>query len=243
MTRSARFWFSLIILSCSSAMPAFARDEGFRSTFFTIDKNRWYISNGWSNGEHQSCEWRADAFSIEDNKLVMTVSDQGGKVRPIGCPEMHTKTPTLYGRYEARMRTAAGSGLNTAFFTYTGKSYGAPAHDEIDFEFLGKAPTKVEVNYFANDQVVRGKIVDLGFDATKDFHDYGFDWSATGITWYVDGAVVYKTPKGAPVPRIPSYLFLSLWSGAAMEDSWMGPFTYTNPVTAEVAWTRFTPHD
>ena len=219
-----------------------AQDQAFESRFSALDQSVWYVSNGWTNGPHQSCEWRSDAFSIQDSKLLMTVSDRGGKVRPIGCPEMHTKAHLKYGLYETRMKTASGIGLNTAFFTYIGKTDGAPAHDEIDFEFLGKDPTKVEINHTAYDRIVVGKIVDLGFDSSKDFHVYGFDWAADGIKWFVDGVKVYETPKNVPIPNIPSYLFLSLWSGAEPEDSWMGHFSYFKPLTAEVDWVRFTPH-
>ena len=120
---------------------------------------------------------------------------------------------------------------------------GVAQWDEIDFEFLGKAPNKVEINHTAAGQKVRGKIVDLGFDSSKDFHDYAIDWSKTGIKWFVDGIKVYETPPGTPLPKNPPYFFLTLWTGSKIEDSWMGPFVYKEPVTAEVAWAKYTPHE
>lgn len=240
--RKPPFLVLMACLLCAASAHAEAA-KGFRSTFFSIDKDRWTLSDGWANGDHQSCEWRADALSIRDNKLLLTLSDKGGKVRPVGCPEIRTKARLGHGLYEARMRPAAGSGLNTAFFTYIGPPNGVPEHDEIDFEFLGKAPRRVEISHHVNGKIFRGKIVDLGFDASEDFHDYAFDWSATRLAWFVDGVKVYETPPGIPIPRHPGFLFFSLWSGSPVEDSWMGPFAYTKPVTAEVAWARFTPHD
>jgi beta-glucanase (GH16 family) len=140
------------------------------------------------------------------------------------------------------IRTAEGSGLNTAFFTYVGPPHGVPEWDEIDFEFLGKAPNRVEANYVVNGKIIKGKIVDLGFDSSKDFHDYAIDWAPAGIKWFVDGKEVYETPQGAALPHNPGYLFLSLWTGSSIEDSWMGPFKYTQPMTAEAEWVRYTPH-
>ena len=220
--------------------PSWAKSDAFRSTFFMIDKDRWYVSHGWANGKHQSCEWRKDALSVRDDKMVMTLSDRGGKVRDHGCPEIHTKARLGYGLYETRMRSAAGSGLNTAFFTYIGPPNGVPEHDEIDFEFLGKNPRTVDINYHVNGKSMLGKSIDLGFDASKDFHDYSFDWSPTAIKWFVDGRKVFETPSGGALPRNPGNLFFSLWSGV---PEWMGPFRYEEPVEAEVAWVRFTPHN
>ncbi len=243
MTHTKNPILALALFFMCMAHPALAAEgKAFNDSFSALDKSRWYVSSGWTNGTHQSCEWRDDAVSIKDGKLLLTLSDHGGKVLPIGCPELHTKERLNYGRYEARMRSAAGWGLNTAFFSYIGPPNGVPEWDEIDFEFLGITPTKVEVNYVVNGKIIHGKTVDLGFDASKNFHDYVFDWSKTGITWFVDGKEVYKTQAGAVLPRNPGSMFFSLWSGTAVEDSWMGKFTYTKPVSAEVVWARFTPH-
>jgi endo-1,3-1,4-beta-glycanase ExoK len=207
----------------------------------TIHSSKWYRSDGWSNGEHQSCEWRKDAFSADDGNLKMTLSDKGGKVRPLGCAEIHTVDPSGYGVYEARMKTAAGSGLNTAFFTYIGPPTGSPQHDEIDFEFLGKDPHTVQLNYLTDGKGGHEKIIDLGFDASAGFHDYTIDWKPGKIRWLVDGKKVYETSPGDDLPVNPGRIYLSLWSGSDKTNDWLGPFTYTAPVSAEVSWVKFTP--
>lgn len=221
--------------------PAFAGEIPFFSTYPQIDGKHWYISSGWTNGDHQSCEWRDSAISVADKRIVLTLSSKGGKVRPIGCGEIHTQTPKGYGRYEARMRSAAGSGLNTAFFTYVGPPTGNPAHDEIDFEFLGKNPRQVQVTFWTNGQRNPPFDVDLGFDASKEFHNYAFEWRKDSIRWFVDDKLVHETPKGAVIPSNPGLLYMSLWSGSKVEDDWLGPFTYKGPVTAEYASVKYTP--
>ena len=218
-----------------------AGDIPLFSPYPTINAGRWYRSDGWTNGEHQSCEWRKDALSADDGNLKMTLSDRGGAVRPIGCAEIHTIATSGFGLYEARMKTAAGSGLNTAFFTYIGPPTGSPQHDEIDFEFLGKDSHTVQLNYLTDGKGGHEKSIQLGFDAAAGFHDYGIEWKPGKIRWFVDGKLVHETPAGADLPINPGRIYLSLWSGSPKVDGWLGPFEFTGPVSAEVSWVRFTP--
>lgn len=206
-----------------------------------IDKSLWYVSNGWSNGDHQSCEWREKALSENNKGLRITLSDKGGKIRPIACGELHSHENFGYGRYEARMKTAEGSGLNTAFFTFTGPPLGDKEHDEIDFEFLGKNPRLVQASYWRNAVNYDIKVIDLGFDTSADFHDYVFEWHPDKIIWYADGKIIHETSGKNPIPVNPGKLYFSLWSGAKSIDDWLGPFAYTTPKTAEIAWVKFTP--
>jgi endo-1,3-1,4-beta-glycanase ExoK len=234
------FFPVLFILSlyCSSAeskdMPFLVQGSG-------IDMNNWYISNGWANGDWQSCEWRRDAISVMDKNLQLKLSDKGGKIRPIGCAEIHTNKLSGYGSYEARMRVAKGSGLNTAFFTYVGPPTGSKQHDEIDFEFLGKDTTTVQLNYYVNGQGNHGKIIKLGYDASKEFHNYKFEWNPNKIRWYIDDKLVYETPMNEIIPANPGHIYFSLWSGVPANEDWLGPFKYQAPVAAEVVWTKYTP--
>lgn len=237
--------FMIAVISCgvfSFASQGFADEEnGFFTEFTHIDTKRWELSNGWSNGDHQSCEWLASAATIQKQRLHMELSARAGKVRPIACPEIHTRTRLGFGLYETRMRAAAGSGLNTAFFTYIGPPVGVPTWDEIDFEFLGKDPSTVQINYYVNGDGHHGVIIPLGFDATKALHHYAIDWAKDKIRWYIDGKLVHETPKDTVLPHTPARLYLSLWSGSATVDDWLGPFHYTAPVSAEFAWVGFTP--
>ncbi len=229
-----------IFLLCLAGV-AQAAEVPFFSRYPLLDTGKWYVSHGWSNGDHQSCEWRADHVSARDGHLRLQLTNHGGRKRALGCAEVQSRATSKYGRYEARMRAAAGSGLNTAFFTYVGPPNGVAEHDEIDFEFLGKDPRSVQVTYWRKGKSSPQKIVPLGFDASAGFHDYAFEWDADEIRWYVDGKQVHETPKGADMPRNASRTYFSLWSGAASIDDWLGPFRYETPASAEIAWTRYTP--
>lgn len=231
----------IIFAGCIGANAA--DKDGFWSSFAVLDQTRWHVSSGYADGDYQSCEWRARQVSTGNGNLELRLSDRGGSVHRIGCAEVSTIERFGYGLYEARLRSAAGSGLNTGFFTYVGPPRGVPEWDEIDFEFLGKAPNTVSINYFANGKRGNPKVVQLGFDASKEFHNYAIEWMPTKIRWYVDGKVVSETADGARIPRNPGVLCLSLWSGARAEDAWMGPFQYAGSVTAEVVWAAYTPPD
>jgi GR25 family glycosyltransferase involved in LPS biosynthesis len=86
-----------------------------------------------------------------------------------------------YGRFEAEIKAASGSGLVTGFFLHR-----AAPRQEIDIEFAGADPRRMLVNVYFNpgDEGTaigfgyRGSPfrIDLGFDATADFHRYAIDW-------------------------------------------------------------------
>lgn len=206
-----------------------------------IDMSLWRISHGTSNGHHQSCEWRSNAFSAQNGNLAITLEAKKSAQNAYICGALQTKQRYGFGRYEVRMRTAAGDGLNTAFFTYIGKWQGVKDHDEIDFEFLGKDPTTVQLNFWRKGKTATPKTIKLGFDASADFHDYAFEWTRNKISWYADGKLIYETQPWQDIPQNPGLIFLSLWAGSPVMDDWLGQFNYTKPVTAQIAWVKFTP--
>ena len=239
-----RFYSLLSIMTIAFAVfprAAYAQEIPFFSIGPKIDEKTWYISHGWANGAHQSCEWRKYEVRSEDDKLVLGLSDHGGKERPISCGEIRTRQTYSYGRYEVRMKTAAGSGLNTNFFTYTGPPYGVKEHDEIDFEFLGKEPDKVEAVFWRNGKKAKIYKIPLGFDSSKEFHNYAFEWDQNEIRWFVDGKLMHQSEKGADIPVNSQHIFLSLWSGGQSVNDWLGPFSYKEPLSAEVEWVKYTP--
>ena len=235
--------FSSIILCalCLCSFPARAEPIPFFDSYPEIDTDLWHISSGWANGTYMACEWRTDAISAANQKLRLTLSDRHGKTRDYTCPEIHTNELSGYGVYSARIRSAAGSGLNTAFFTYVGPGNDSPSHDEIDFEFLGKNPHSVQLNYYIQGKPQDEVLIPLAFDASKAFHNYTFVWQRKRIRWYIDGKLVHETKKGVPMPTHPGRIYASLWAGSKEFNNWLGPFNYTKPVSAEFMWIKYTP--
>jgi endo-1,3-1,4-beta-glycanase ExoK len=138
------------------------------------------------------------------------------------------------------MKAAAGSGLNTGFFSYIGPVHKQP-HDEIDFEVLGKDPSKVQVNQYVNAKSVgSAKLVDVPGGADKDFHDYAFVWQKDRIAWYVDGKLVDEATDPAKLPSHASKIYLSVWGSDTLK-TWMGAFAEPDgPVAAEFERVAYT---
>ena len=217
-----------------------ATGKSFVDNFDNLDRKRWYVSDGWANGDHQNCTWSKGQTSIADGKLKLGFASQKTKDRDHVCGEVQTNQRFGYGTYEARVKAVAGSGLNTGFFTYIGPVHKQP-HDEIDFEVLGKDPSKVQINRYV-DGKSRGpaKLVDVPGGADKGFNDYAFVWQKDRIAWYIDGKLVGEVSDPAKLPSHPSKIYFSIW-GTDTLKSWMGVFADPGqPIAAEVDRVAYT---
>jgi endo-1,3-1,4-beta-glycanase ExoK len=217
-----------------------AAGKSFVENFDRIDKKRWYVSDGWSNGDHQNCNWSKGQVKISDGTLRLGFTRQKAKDREYVCGEVQTNQRFGYGAYEIRMKAAAGSGLNTGFFTYIGPVHKQP-HDEIDFEVLGKDPSKVQINQYVDGKSVgEGKLVEVPGGADQGFNDYAFVWEKDRISWYVNGELVGEATDPAKLPSHASKIYISLWGSDTLK-SWMGTFADPEaPVAAEIDRVAFT---
>ena len=199
-------------------------DLGFLDAFDTLDEARWYVSDGWTNGAHQNCVWSRRALAVEGGALRLTLERREtttakGETRPYVCAEMQTRAAHGYGLYEARIVAAEGSGLNSAFFTYTGK----PHHDEIDVEILGRDTTRFDANYYTKGEGDHAAKMPLPSDGAAAPIDYAFEWTQGRIRWFVNGRLVHEV-SGADIPEAEQKLFFSLWNGGKGMASWLGPY-------------------
>ena len=61
--------------------------------------------------------------------------------------------------------------------------------DEIDFEFLGNNPTKVQTNVFmAGDE--SAELIEIGSDSSKTEHTYAIQWDSNRVQFFIDGRLV-----------------------------------------------------
>ena len=221
------------------AAPSTSVGRSFFDPFDRIDTRRWYISDGWTNGDHQGCTWARENIQVVRGVLQLRHTTSPNKLRRFKCAEIRTLSRYGYGTYEARIRTAAGSGLNSAMFTYSGPPL-TPVHDEIDFEFLGKLPGAVQLNYYTDSRGGHETSTDLGVDATAGFNNYAIEWTPQSIKWYFNRRLI-RTAVPPGLPRMPGQFFLSLWSGSDGVNAWLGKYDDTvKTVTAEIDWIAFT---
>jgi endo-1,3-1,4-beta-glycanase ExoK len=242
-TRLRTIAASTIIAALASGTTIAHAVEGgasFVEEFDDLASERWYVSDGWSNGDHQNCTWSKDQVAVEDGVLRLGFAAERYKDRENVCGEVQTNERFGYGTYEVRMKAVEGSGLNTGFFTYIGPVHDQP-HDEIDFEVLGKDPSKVQVNQYVNGENVGDeKLVEVPGGAADDFNDYAFVWEEGRIAWYVNGELVHEATDPDKLPSHASKIYLSLW-GSDTLTSWMGAFEAPDePVAAEIDRVAFT---
>lgn len=213
----------------------------FEETFARVAPSRWYISDGWSNGDHQNCTWsrRAIGLAPEGGATLKFLPLANGSM-PNLCGEIQTQGWFSYGTFEARVRSGAGAGFNAAFFTYTGPVHDQP-HDEIDFEILTKQPDYVWTNrYVSGDEGNEGgRGIDIATPAQDGFHDYAIIWEPDRLRWFVDGKLVREATDHIPTHRMKVYF--SLWATETL-DRWMGRYeTPDGPVEMVVKRFRYTP--
>jgi len=224
-------------------LPVFSQETPQGASFFddfeTLDKSLWGISDGWANGDWQNCVWSGDNVAVKEGMLTLAFTGWTGDQRDYSCGEIQSLNVYGYGTYEARYRTAAGSGLNAAFFTYIGPYHGKP-HDEIDFEVLARDTSSVSLNTYVDGTPMNGKQVALPMPADDAFLTYSFVWQPTGIKWYVDGELVHQTPPEAVLPTNGQKIYASFWGSDSFPD-WMGRFVEPETdLKMEVDWIAFT---
>ncbi len=231
----------LCVLPLSSAA---AEGNSFFETFDTLNTKRWFLSDGWSNGRHQSCVWSKDNGRLVDGKLELMLTDTPRGEHAFSCGELQSHGAYGYGTYEVRMRPAPlASGIVSAFFTYTGPPHGNP-HDEIDFEFIAERARSVDASYHAKGNGGRSLPVSVDYDPRSGFHDYVFHWTPDRMTWFANGKVLREVARSEvkEYPTVPGKIYASVWSGSADLNAWLGPFNYPGtPLVASyehIAYTK-----
>ena len=129
-------------------------------------------------------------------------------------PEAHFK----FGRFETVFKPTKEPGVVSSFFLYRFDPW-----QEIDAEFLGNDTTKILLNVFYNpgqpgdtyNYGLRGTpvVIDLGFDASLEFHRYAIEWEPDEIRWFVDDKLIHVRKAGAPtpIPKLPMRFHVNTW--------------------------------
>jgi len=167
-----------------------------------------------------------------------------------------------YGKFEAKMKMVAFPGTVSSMFTYYDPSWkkGAEPWNEIDIEILGKDATKWQSNLITREangpeaNNTSEEYLDLGFDATKDFHTYVIEWTPEYIAWYIDGKEIRKNKVGESVVAGQDQvdfmtkqqsLRFNLW--ASKSAAWTGKFTgeelADGPVAQEIEYVKVYSYD
>jgi beta-glucanase (GH16 family) len=164
----------------------------------------------------------AIAYGPDGATLTLGASFVGD--RPFCSGALSSPQRFLHGRFEIEMKAARGNGLVSGFFLHRS----AP-RQEIDVEITGNEPGRMILNVYFNpgyegaelDYGYRGSpcAIDLGFDATDDFHRYAIEWLPDRIRWFVDDVMVHdrRSWDPTPIPHLPMTLHANLWAPRSVE--------------------------
>ncbi|KAI8917960.1 concanavalin A-like lectin/glucanase domain-containing protein [Entophlyctis helioformis] len=185
-----------------------------------------------------------------------------GIVRPIGAgstsadgqargTRISTSRYLQYGRITARFKPVQVPGVVTTFITFSDiqtQIGDETTQDEIDWEIVGKDPSRPEYNVFTYkalglERGSHGGPIPRPIDPNVA-HDYTIDWRRDRIIWSIDGVVqrtLLRTESRATNPRnlppgefwfpvAPSRIQISLWDGTSEAvRGWAGyPITWGN---------------
>jgi hypothetical protein len=162
--------------------------------------------------------------TTDDGAARLTLHKERSGVRDYTSASICSRQRFLYGRFEAEITPANAPGVVTGVFLHRNSP-----RQEIDIELLGKDSTKLLLNVYYNpggngagfEYGYRGTpvLVDLGFDASEDFHRYTVEWSPAAIRWFVDDRVVHErfNWEPTPIPHLPMQFHVNLWPSRSVE--------------------------
>jgi len=248
---------ALLVLSGSPQDAAAAKPApkpppasgSFTDHFNAYDATRWSKADGWKNGSPFDNAWLADHVTVANGTLDLRLDNVALLGEPYASGELRTNGYYGYGCYEASFKPIMVPGVVTSLFTFAGPydNGGNGKHNEIDVEFLGDKPGHVQLNFWTNDDAYTSRnevLLNVGFDPAKDFHRYGFKWTAAKIEWYIDGGLVYTAFDSAsnPTPKATESLqkiMVNAWPVDETAVLWAGRFWYPGtPLHAEYQWIR-----
>ncbi len=161
--------------------------------------------------------------------------------------EFRTFESYLYGRFEVRMKSAAGHGVVSSFFTY--RDYhaqglsGTQHWNEIDLEWMGKLNNKVSTNVIIQNEWGDASEVFLTVNPHEEFTTYAFEWTPDAIRWY-QGDRLLRTVSGERADSVyhAQKLMMNIWQPS--NTAWAGSFNPDIlPVYAFYDWASYAAYD
>lgn len=234
------------VASARAAEPSFAKEPAFEDNF---DADWASTQKSW-----EVATWKQNNTQMSPDRCQ--VNDQGQLVQTelAGSPHlggsMQTNREFGFGRWVARVKPSSAAGVNNSIFTkdWDNLSTADNKHDgnkgEVDIEFLTRtfAPGKGQVHlaiHTADEHPHWEKDLDLDFNPSDDFHEWGFDILPDRVRWHVDGKLLheYVYPQSKPKLLEENYeMFFNSWT----QPKWVkGP--PSERAEYLIDWVRFHP--
>ena len=168
--------------------------------------------NGWGNAESQSYTSDASNVIIEDGLLKITAIRDGEDFTSARI-QSYQKQEFTYGRAEARAKLPTGGGTWPAIWMLGGdfETNIWPAAGELDImEHVGNqqdvifASTHDPNNFAGNART--GSVTEEG--VSDEFHIYEMEWTATEISFAIDGVVFHTVSNSEGLPFNKDFFFI-----------------------------------
>lgn len=175
---------------------------------------------------------------------VLLTINSAAAAKDYNGAELYSKNTVKYGRFDVRMRTIAGSGVVSSFFTYYNNSYlGSPEPwVEIDIETLGKSSNIFQSNIITGNAAnkITSEQLHTCDNLAQNYHTYSVEWTPNYIAWFFDGKEVRRT-TGSQVTACQakemSYRF-NAWISDV--PAWVGTFNPSIlPAYQYINWVKY----
>jgi hypothetical protein len=157
--------------------------------------------------------------------------------------ELYTSSAYGYGRFEARVRFAAGDGVVSSFFLWKdGSEQPGTFWNELDDEKVGADCHLTTTAYYGNPAVAHSESPAVSGDLCGAYHTYAYEWTPDAIVWFVDGTEI-RRETGATAQAYADnaaagmQIHFNVWPGDA---SFGGNFSASIlPVFEYVDWVQY----
>jgi endo-1,3-1,4-beta-glycanase ExoK len=188
-----------------------------------------------------------EMFVIQKLLPALVVAMTVGLAAPasaVSSAELYTTQVYRYGRFEARLRFAAGDGVISSFFLWKPNSQVPGTFwNELDFEKLG-ADCHLQTNplYGLAPLVDRGEREELAADLCGEYHTYTFEWAPDYIAYLVDGVEVRRDTGEAAAAfednaPLGMEIHFNVWPGDATFGGIFDPAIM--PVDQAISWVQY----
>jgi beta-glucanase (GH16 family) len=232
--------FELVLFAVAQALTGSHPPPGYTLKWFDdfngtkLDNSKWIYR---TDVKAQSSQ-RPENVTVENGNLIIHLKKEDHRGMHHSGGGVISRQKFRYGYYEARVRMFGDPAWHQAVWAMAAgdgsTTYPDVMRTEIDgVEFDSDAPSKAHMGLIK--WAAPGKNTStgcsqgvyrtpLGFDATTDFHTYGFEWTETAVRYFVDGDLrcALKYP-----PSDEEHDLINLWLtaigyeqlGAKIDDS------------------------
>jgi len=201
----------------------------FNRNFASYDSAVETLGAGGNNG-FSAYEQRNSVIS--NGTLTLTINNDAC---PTGCSGMKFAAGSwesvetyLYGAFTFRVKASSTSGTAVVLW---GMNVATP-FEAVQMTIAGNQPKNLAVQYWVNGNSKWVGEFALGFDASMDFHNYTFSYSAKALSFFVDGKSIATTDSAPISPLKMMVQFLA-------DPQYYGAFSYTSAISARaslVSW-------